>query len=121
MSFSVRKTNNCFIFDINSNGLDFIGLKSIRHELMKISLERPQKIIFNLSKLHYINNVFCQFIIAMSKKLNSKCKICIYGLRTDVLISFYLVKLDSYVSLYNTESDAANSNNELIKRKFHIV
>ncbi|MCK7527889.1 MAG: hypothetical protein MZV64_64945 [Ignavibacteriales bacterium] len=57
-----------------------------------------------------------------SKKMPEKGEqVSISGLNQDILMIFYIIKIDEHISLYNSEADALSRQNILVRRRFKLV
>lgn len=122
MGISIRNSQNQIIVDIHGLCLDEKLLKILRATLLDLINHGQVNILINMSMVNSIESSALGCLIAAQKKC---CKrggeINIYGIQPDILMIFYIIRLDEHINLYNNEQDALNCQNRLIRRRFKLI
>ncbi|EKE04141.1 MAG: hypothetical protein ACD_20C00104G0035 [uncultured bacterium] len=122
MGISIRNSQNYVIVDIHTSFLDDHMVGILRFTLYDLIKHGQINILLNMSVINSINSNILGCLVTAQKKCRKKGgNLCIYGVQPDVLMIFYIIRLDEYLNLYNNEIDALNNQNILTKRRLRVV
>jgi anti-sigma B factor antagonist len=122
MGISIRKSNNCFIVDIYINNLDLFSVKILRKTLNDLINSKNTNIMVNFGMVESLDSSALGCLISSQKKcLNKGGELRIFAPSSEVLSIFYIIQLDKYISIFNSETDALSHRNSMVKRRFKII
>jgi len=122
MTISIRNADYFTIIDIHSAEIDFKQVKILKKTLFDLLKSNKNFLIINMSFISSIDSSFLECLITMQNKFRKKGgELCVYGVQSEVLMIFYIVQLDKYIHIYNSEFDALNNKNMLVKRRFKLI
>ncbi|MDD3014654.1 MAG: STAS domain-containing protein [Candidatus Gastranaerophilales bacterium] len=122
MSISIRKLNNHSIIDIYIDKLDLFSVKVLRNTLKDLINSNNINILVNFGMIKSLDSsVLGCLVLAQKKCLNKGGELSIFALDSEILSIFYIIQLDKYISIFNSELDALNHKNSMVKRRFKII
>jgi anti-anti-sigma factor len=122
MYIKIRENEGYIVIDILSNEIDRKTLNIFRMTLRNLLKSNNSKIIINMHNVNKINNKFLGCLMAFKKKFDSiGTELSIFSVKPEVLSIFYIIRLDNYLNIYNTEYDILQKRSPLVKRRFSFV
>lgn len=116
MTNSVRKI--CDYYDYKFQGhivmsSELIFLESLLDDNINLS-----SLYLDMDKINIVSNDFVDNLIALAKR---NINISIFNLSPNILSLLFILKIDKYVNIFNNKTDALNSLNPIVKRRFQLV
>jgi len=100
MGISIRNSKNQVIIDIHSLNLNDQVIRILRSTLYDLIKRDQVNILINMSLVNSIDSNVLGCLITAQKKCNKKGgQVNIYGVQPDILMIFYIIRLDEYISL----------------------
>jgi|GEM_PF-5655444 len=122
MSISIRKLDDQAIIDIHIDKLDLFSVKILRNTLKDLINSNNVNILINFGMIRSLDSSALGCLISAQKScINKNGELRIYAPNSEILSIFYIIQLDKYISIFNSESDALNHKNIMVKRRFKII
>lgn len=122
MNISIRQKEEFAILDIQTPKLDADSVVVLKEILFQLINEDKRKVLINFANVTEVDSLAIGCIMAANQlSLIYGHKIGIFNVITDVLLLFYVVKMDKHVNIYMNEIDALKNKNSLVKRNFKVV
>jgi len=122
MSISLRKLDKYSIIDVHIDKLDLFLVKILRNTLNDLINSSNINILVNLGMIKSLDSSALGCLVSAQKKcLNKGGELRIYAPNSEILSIFYIIQLDKYINIFNSEADALHYKNIMIKRRFKIV
>jgi anti-sigma B factor antagonist len=122
MSISIRKLDKYAIIDIYVDKLDMFSVKILRNILKDLISSNNVNILVNFKMIISLDSSALGCLIAAQKNcLNKGGELRIFAPNSEILSIFYIIQLDKYISIFNSELDALNHKNNMVKRRFKII
>ncbi len=122
MVICLRKNGCCQIIDIFRSEFDQTTAIVLRKNFRKLINNNNVNILINFSNVLSINisDLAC---ILFAQKLCKKNggRIDFYGVRTELLLLFYIVQFDKSFNIYNSEIEAVLDRNRLVRRRLKVI
>lgn len=122
MNIGIRTLRDSVILDIHSVEINSHGASILKSTINNLIRSNNVNILINMAIVENIDSVFPGYLLYLKRRILRKGgDIKLYAVRPDILMILYVIQLDKYINIYNNESDALNSENMLIKRRFKVV
>lgn len=122
MNIYTRTGNNFTIIDIQTENINIFLVKKIKRETLNLISNENKNIYINLSHVKSIQNDFLDFLYNLQNICNKKnINFGIFGLHPDILITFFVTGLDRHINIFNSEYNAINNKNKLVKRRLKLI
>lgn len=122
MNIFIRTGNNFAIIDIQTQNINVFLVKKIEKEIFKLINIENKNIYLNLSHVETITNEFLDFLFKLQNICELKSiNLGIFGLHPDVLTIFFVTALDSHINIFDSEYNAINNKDKLVKRRLKLV
>jgi len=122
MSISIRKSDNYSIIDMYIDNLDFFSVKILRKTLNDLISSKNIDILVNFGMVNSLDSSALGCLVSAQKKCISRGgELRIFAPNAEILSIFYIIQLDRYISIFNSETDAINHRNTMVKRRFKII
>lgn len=122
MGICIRNSGNQVTIDIHAARLDNYLTGILRKIFVDLIKDNQVNIVINMSLVNSFESNALGCLISAQKKCQKKGgQIVIYGVSPDVLTIFYIIRLDEFISLYSSETDALMQKNMLVRRRFRVV
>ena len=122
MSICIRNLGEQTIIDLKNDFLRYSLIKLLKNTLEDLIKSENTNIIINMSHVRSINSIlFGIFIGIQCKCRKNGGRMCLFGVHPDLMLIFFIIKLDKYIDIYMNEYDALEQINPLLNRKLRVV
>jgi anti-anti-sigma factor len=122
MSINVRQLDNVVIVDIGFSKLDIFAVKLLRKTLQDLIRSRIFNIHINFSMVRSIDSsALTSLVFVQEICLKKGGELVIFAPDSEIQSIFYIVQLDKYISIYNSETDSLHHRNMMVKRRFKVM
>jgi anti-sigma B factor antagonist len=106
MSLQSRLTDTARIISVGVDRIDAAMAIQFKEDMRNETLEGPERVILDLSRVDFIDSSGLGAIVAAMKQLGNGRKLDLAGLTPTVAKVFRLTRMDTVFNLYATVSDA---------------
>lgn len=109
MEFAVENIDDIAIVGIGSDVIDAANAKEFREDITPV-LEKNKKVIFDMSRVGFLDSSGCGMILSCLRQLSSEGgNLKMFALQKPVLTLFELIRMHRIIEIFNSREEALKS------------